>query len=711
MTNIAPPIAPGIAPISRATTASPTRALRELPNEGALSDQGIELPLDQARLVLCALSHVICAGKAKRRTKVYNLLFTLRFLCAIELETEAGVDAAPHPQLKAAPVPGSDRAMRDAGITHLDLIEYWPTARNRAHDACAPIEWVLAFVPALLWPLVAAVIGWGPERTRARMEEALVQWARTPVARSSRRREEGATLAAGTLKNRTTAVWELIDVLTVLRARAASSPSTSLPFDLLERWTHKPTRPDPEECGAKEAHLDGSGPPLAECSARLRELHTRYKKATPGHNYFAHRRFVVCALLSLYGMREDALRLFRVEDYLPHHVFADGIRSAGLRLFPAKTRALDEAYTLPVPAELACHLEAWIEQNGCTIGERDLPFLHGESDGRTTLPLTTSGIYCLIAGRPNRLGSGSLAILPRGENPYVGYHPHAFRHTAYQGALQAGARVRAKRPEEFGHFQNEDFAAAVVGHELVRTVGHVYRDADRERLARAAIEEAWPVLWNGGVLRSGPDPTAIRIARAHLETLLRQIAAREAELRLIEQRETTLAQQVKRLEGDALARATVASHATATSSYLLRTELTKLHRQHDRAVADLERATRADLPLPSDIDMTAYEIELAQALQQSELDQLGLSDELAPEDLAELLDVAEQSINRWQRDGLPSGRRDLWNPDGWALYGPRRKRLAVAALNQSRLSSIERERLPVLRRRRWLAESEKASSD
>ena len=89
-----------------------------------------------------------------------------------------------------------------------------------------------------------------------------------------------------------------------------------------------------------------------------------------------------------------------------------------LRIYPGKNRAHDEPYILPLPAELAAWIEAWIRYTGRAISETGQPFWPSRMPvaGRPVKRIGTTGLYCAIAGRPGSNGAGnSLPLLPRGE--------------------------------------------------------------------------------------------------------------------------------------------------------------------------------------------------------------------------------------------------------------------------------------------------------
>lgn len=680
---------------------TPTTARRELPDQAAVDAAEIPLPLEEARLVLVVVSQLVGRGRSKSRAHVHAMLRMLTSACSLPLERDGLVEEAAHPALGEHPWPEGVTALRRLGIDHRKLAEYWASVRKNI-DGSLPLAWTLEFVPADAWPLVATIIRWGPERARLQMEEAVAVLAQTPVRRPTRRRPSG-NISLGTINHRLSCVWKLFDALVTFRARLSAVDEPVLERDLLEAWAYRPERPDPREFGAKDAGLDGSGPPLASCSRRLKELAADYEAAPRHSRYRRLQHLVLMAILCLFGPRGGALCATRVDDYLPEFSFRDGGRGPCLRIFPGKTKDEDEPYYLPLPSELAAWLEAWIELNGFTIGQEEAP-LFPSRKGRLK-PLGKVGFYSAVAGHPNRDGTGSYALMARGDDLYVGWHPHAFRRTAYKAAVQAGTRVKMNRPHEFEHVQPKDFASAVVGHALVRDVGDVYRDLNEHHLARAAVEEAWSVLWDDGVLRRGPDPAAIKRHREEVELFTAGIAHYEGELRRLGRDLDALAKGAKKLTGDELTAALITSNRLTAKLETTGRELRKLETDLERARDAHEEARVREVPLDHELTDEEYQRELAVALGQTDAirgPRRGpLADEITPADFAEVMGTTEQAVNRWIRVGPPRGRPLPWRgEEAWRVYGARKKRLCVDAINEAGLTDKQRERLLEVRARR-----------
>jgi hypothetical protein len=371
----------------------PTRASLELPNQAAADAAGIELPLAVARVVACGLSRLICAGNAEQRKTHYNAILLLGFVCSLPFERYGVSEPAVFPDGRERRAVEGHTAMRRASTDSGWLVDYWRSARNRADDACLPLEVLLAFVPAPAWSLVARLVEWGPERASAQVEDALPVLARTPVARDTRSRPAGSLLAAGTIKNRITCLWKLMASFVDLRASVYASPSPALERAFLEAWTAVPPRPDVYAAGAVSSGKDNSGPPIDECARRLRELEREYEGAPAGSRWFRERRLVLLGIESLYGIRKSALAQVAAADFFPAMVLADGVRGPVLRIYPRKSRRADEAYLLPLPAELAEWIARWLEANGFQPGDPEAPLFPSSRGERVRLTANGLGVH------------------------------------------------------------------------------------------------------------------------------------------------------------------------------------------------------------------------------------------------------------------------------------------------------------------------------
>ena len=687
---------------------APTRASAEFPDSLTLETLGLTaLSLDEARIVACALSAFISAGRSKDRTKVGVMISMLVGVCHVTVVRDGEEQAAALPDLPDGPWPHGRSVFAQLDIDHDQLEAYWRLAKNRADDACLPREWLLAWVPAPLWAALAIVLRWGPYEGGVRAEEATAVFAQTPIHRGTRRRAEGSMLAAGTIQNRVDAFWAVLRAFVDLRAKVESSKRPTLDAELLRSWATVPDRVDVKACGAREARLDTAGPPIAECSANLRRLFEEWQRARPKWRYRALRRLLLQALLPLYGPRVDALRRLDVADYLPDHLGSDGVRGPILRIFPAKTRDPDEAYLLPLPAEIAEWLEEWIAYTGRSIGANSpmWPSRKPKAEGAIKR-ISESGLYCAIAGREGDGGNhgNSRALIPRDANPSLGYHPHSYRHASYQAAKRAGVAAKEARPVEFGHVDQEDFARAICGHSLRQSLKDAYLDLHQLRLARAAVEYAWKDLWRGGK-RYGLDPHAILASKNEVRTLAAVVGELEATVSELHRRQETLAKASATLSGDALHSASIESNRLASQTQLVLVDLNRTRERQRLAEDRLAAAEQTQVALPDEMSDLEHARLLAMALEiesvtDTEEGDPRLADELTVSDLAELFGTSPQTINGWVRNGFPGRRPSPWDSGAWIIDGDRRKRLPVSALDRSGLTAAQAERLDLIRRRR-----------
>jgi hypothetical protein len=692
---------------------APCRALTELPDQQTVDAAGIGLPLEMARLVSCVIFRQAARGRSKSRSTIHETIMALVFLGRQPVERNGEVQPAPFPDLATSRWPQGREVFRRLGITNRDLEAYCRSARQRADDACLPLEWALALVPAAIWPMVAKVIEWGPEQVALRMEWAVTAMAQTTTQRDRRRRPAGSPLSLSTIDHRVTGLWQMLGVLLELRSIAATSPV--LPLAPLDGWTVKPRRIDPRDFGAREAGQDNSGPSVEVCATRLRELAAEAATSRRGEGYLKRRRVLLMALLCLFGGRADAFRTTRVEDYLPNHRYPDGMIGPVLRIFPAKTWDPDEAHYLPLPSDLAGWIESWIGFTGRQIGQLDEPLFPSRKPkpGRPNQPLTEHGFFTAVAGARQPGGTGSRPLLPMGDDPYLGWRVHAYRHTAYQAATQAAANLQHEDSTFFPHIHPQEFAKAIVGHHLVRDVGAIYRDLDRQLLSRAVVDEMWRVLYDDGVRRRGPDPNRVRRAREQRDALQLTITALGHHIRDLEAR---AAQAADRLGGARDESRRIQLQLQAAELRLdANAQRDELRRHEDtlaQADGELADATATLVPIPDHISNAEHARQLADALGRPGADvpvtpPVRLADELTIRDAAELFGVDAHSIGRWRNHGFPRHRPLPWygGEEAWHDHTQKDRRLRVGAINVDGLTEPQRQMLEQLRLGRALADS------
>ena len=678
---------------------APCRAGTELADMQTVRALGIPFKdVEHARLVLCLLSRFLGRGRAESRSHLYAMMVGVTVCCTIEVAHDGELDPAPHPELSGVAWPHGSSVFKRLGIDAETLDSYWLQARNRASDACFPIEWVTVFFPPVLWPAVLTLVRWGPERARVRLEQATMAMAQMTTQRETRRRPKGSPLAFGTINAWVMAVMGLLEEVVSLRSQVKASKNPALPPALLSPWVAAPRRPNLSQAGAKPSGQDNSGPALEDVRQRLQELARDYE-AHPEFPYLRLRRLLLLSLCALLGPRADALRTLDVDDFVPDAPGPDGVRRDALELRPGKTWARGEVHRLPLPAEIAGWLREWIRITGREIGQPDTPlFPHKRpKPGIALTYLSQPGFYCAIAGRQYEDGSGQRALVPLNGDAYVGYRAHGLRHSSEQLVQRAAVELKAANPGRFDHYTPDDFARALLGHALVRTVSDVYRDVDRAKLSYQVVDKAWQILWGEGTAWLGIDPYAVKNTRERVETLRAALAAVAGEQhRLIRQQEQ-LAATATTLTGDKLLQAHIESNSIAARIANYTRKLDELHAGLARAEQASERARTERVPLPDDLSEEQYAKLLEQALAhavETEAELNGpLADQLSPSDLADLYGVTEQTINRWHRTGFPACKPAYWQADAWVINGPRTKTLSVEAINQELLTEAQRQRL------------------
>ena len=337
--------------MQRVLKAAPRRASHEFPDQETVDQLGVDLDVDSARLVLRAVSAVVCHGRSRSRMTVYHMLVCLAYLGRQPIERNGVAEPAPYPALPSGGWPQGLDVFRRGAFSSRDLETNWVRARRSSSDPCLPAECALAFVPAVIWPMLATFMAWGPHGVHLRMEWALEAMVHTPTQRQRRRRDQGSPLALQTIKNYQDGAWRLMKVLVEMRSATAAESADEL--GLLDPWTYVPERLDPRQYGAKDASQDNTGPTVVAAGARLRHLASEARAAQPDRAYIKRRRSLLLALLCFLGGRANELRVVRVEDYLPAHRFRDGREGPALRTYPNKNWSADEAHHNPLPAELA----------------------------------------------------------------------------------------------------------------------------------------------------------------------------------------------------------------------------------------------------------------------------------------------------------------------------------------------------------------------
>ncbi len=698
-----------------ASTSYDPAALRagvQLPDQDAVLSAGIELDLAPARLVLVALSWLVADGRAQTRSGLNSTIMGIVDVCRQESVHFGVVTPAPYPTLRRTRWPLGGVVLNRLRISVEDIDQAWDKTRHTADDACLPLEWVLGFFPADIWAPVATFIAWGPDTARMRMEDAVVGMTKQVTVVDRRSKPAGSPLSRSTIEHRISGVWRLMRILVDLRAYLRACPNLSLPAPLLDSWGYVPKRVNAAACGAQDNGVDTGGPSVERCSERLKELVHDLESAPPDRRYMRLRRVIHQALLPLCGSRADATRTPHVDDFLPHHVWRDGTTGPALRIYPGKTWPVKKPHYLPLPDLLADWISQWIALNGFQLGQRDVPLFPTTkpAPGKPPQSLSSPAFYQAIAGRRRASGNrGSLALMPRGDDRYVGWNPHAYRHTAYQLAVRAAIQFKQDHPQELDHIHNDEFAGALLGHAPSKDVSTTYRDVNPERLMRAVVPIMWDILWGDGSRRKGLDLERVRTARESRDLLRLQVQALEAEVRSLQAEANRLAARV--------GNGTSAPPALLVSALLASQQAAAKRDQRDQAAARLSDAEAAlkealetQVPLADDLTEAEYDALLADALGQPQLkptpDDGALAATITIDDVAELWDRSPQAIRSWIRNGPPGHLPTPWFEDAWVIRTKKDRRLRISAINEAALTQVQIERLRLIRLRRAHGDAE-----
>src|SRR5262249_4894128 len=296
-------------------------------------------------------------------------------------------------------------------------------------------------------------------------------------------------------------------------------------------------------------------------------------------------------------------------------------------------------------------------------------------------------------------GTGSTPLIPRGDNAYLGYNPHSYRHTAFQFACRAGVTAKREHPESYSHFSPHDFARAVVGHDLVRSVGDVYRDLNQEHLARVAIDYAWVDLRFKPVL-IGPDPQAIEDASGRLELLMDMMSSLRATLVELEERQREISRRQATLSGDQPEAARLESNTLVFQLARLQTEIASTQSRLTLARRDLEAALTDEVSLDDYEDVAEHEEHLSRVRVRADaaLNRVAFDPDhvVTVRELAHVLETTPKTINGWIRNGFPASRNPLWQSEQWTARKEGKRALPVSCLGADALSPIQQERLLLL---------------
>lgn len=611
---------------------APTRAVHELPDEGALAGAGITgISLEMARIILVVLSRFICSGKSSFRLHVYDALCFLRFVGHRPFEYNGRRSAPPHPDLAKEKVPSGKTVMESRlKITKFDLDEYWVTAEERADDACLPLEWALAFVPAPFWPLIASFIEWGPALARARMLPAVTIWSRRRKHRRDHRRPRGARLGQRRVDSVVHAVRRLSRAIEQLRSDLACSEDCPLALELIEHWQDSIAAIDSVKRGAQPANIDVSGPGFEVLAEAIRRHAYEYRRILASHGTVARfrplRDLIILCVMVLFCPRAAAFIDLDVDDYDPHRPFLRGaIHRPALRFYPDKNVVNDFFVWMPLPDVLAQWIEDYITETRRVVGQKNAPFLItalptnpqencscGDPKGceHVGRRMSLSNLQDIMSGsRPNRAQpKGRKPLVVRhADRPYDGYNTYAYRHSMYELAQQAGVQHLAERGASApGRLAKIHYARAMCVHDMGEVT---HQDINAEELRLAVVDRLWPRFYIEGCRELGRDPEAITAAaraRNRLAAELTTVLAKEEELR-----RTVMAAAHRVLEEREVEQAVSGGHALLG---LVGDERRDLETRLAEAEQTLTSATETLVGIPFEFDPIQYRNAVDRAL-------------------------------------------------------------------------------------------------
>jgi len=467
---------------------------QELPDLAAVRAAGIELSLEHARAVLMLWSRVIAHGQGKARNTPYIAARVIRLAVSAQVPLPDG--GVLEPLLlggETVGVPDGKTALRRLGLDSSEITAVWHESAPFA-TSCLPLEWVLAFLPAGAWPLVAALIDCSPGELSPRIDEAL--------------RQHGRTTGPAPLRNDVTCLWQVMKILVALnrelqaenasRARGGR-PLLELP-ESLAGWTALPERPSSARLAAiarggrrrdvSAVPVDRIHGALVNTAKRAGWGKWRPSEWPPNRNWRALKEFAVLCLLVTACPRVDHLRLLDVDDFDPNHVFEDGTTAPGLRFRRAKMKgggnSTDE-YWKQLPADVADVLTAWIHCSGRQLGQPGEPLLISiatkdrEPGQRYADGASLSRFVAGLKGKRR-------PIIPTIGNDWHGYASHRFRHTLNQVVERRYAAWKLEHPaHELASYDPRTFGELALDH-TIKDLG--YRDFRDRKSSRSAPPSA-----------------------------------------------------------------------------------------------------------------------------------------------------------------------------------------------------------------------------
>jgi hypothetical protein len=427
-------------------------------------------------------------------------------------------------------------------------------------------ELLQVFFPIALWGVITTMITDGPKTACERAQHAIRLYARTTVRATKRRREGPPARSTGELYR--TFFRKVFSIFVDLSV-------AEFPFALLSKWTAVPKLEMPDA----EWHdgLDTQGPRPELLRQKFRALNNdiaRRLGVEPGEDELAAleampwerakaaglalllRARVVLGLMVLLGGRVQAIADLLLSDYVKERIGPppDYRTGPALLLRPGKRLPANRVRPKPIPPEFAAMIDTYLAYMRRAIADAranaphkcptrmpdDFPLLI--ANRYTLSPLGARGIRDLLSGvayaernfrRPLiARESGFNQDLPAEKRAWIGYHPHAYRHTNSPMAERAGELWELAHPTTGAQPKPPPglYATALQDQEpegdpLRALYGDRNTEAAYELLSGRAIEGIWKLLTTDEGARKKIDTDAYADTWRRCRTLERERAA------------------------------------------------------------------------------------------------------------------------------------------------------------------------------------------
>jgi hypothetical protein len=601
-------------------------------------------------------------------------------------------------------------ALKRLGITQDALREKLRVLEDRHGEFAAfDRELLEVFFPPALWPVITTMITDGPKTACERAERAVRLYARTTV-RATKRRREGPPARS------------TVDLYRTFFAKAFSIfvdlCLADFPFAPLTKWTAAPKieMPDIELHGG----LDTQGPRPGLLRQKWTELNAEIAqklKIKPGEDELAAletltwggtkaaglamalRARVVLGLMVLTAGRVQAIADLRVSDYEKERIGPPPDYRTGPCLLVRPGKRLPPSAVRPkaIPPEFAAMIDVYLAYMRRAIADArastphkcpekmpdDFPLLM--ANRYTLSPLGARGIRDLLSGvsygerglrRPLIAREGGLnQDLPAEKHEWVGYNPHAYRHTGSQMAERAGELWENTHPTTGaepkpppGLYASTLQDQKPPGDPLRAIYGDRNTEAKCEVLSGRAIEGIWKLLTTAEGARKKIDTDAYIATWRRCRALEQERAAGRARADAIYREPDVAGTAEERHAYQTRAMKVMfenLDYADRLGEELRREEARLRNLRHDES---LWECIPDDAPPRTEhVDIEALEASLGNEpdSSDSEVELVAVRDWITPRELADIRGIRNRStVARWLRDQhLPARPEDRpWEP-------------------------------------------------